>query len=291
MPKKKSKENLRGGRFNENEDNFIRSNHALMTDSELAKALNRTEKSVTNRRYRLGINTSKSKPKLTTKHREAYLANLNDDDRKKEIEKEIKLSSTYRSICESLSPDEQMYYVEKYVDFMMDPTVETMTAMEKDALHQLILAEIRIIRYMAEERKWHRILDEWDPLLGKKPYPISRSKEIAECQSLILKCQHSLNVERIQRLKDSNDQSFTFANLIKEMKNPQTRYRMGLEAQMLKVITEKTYNDLLGTNIFSGRKDGFNLALNFRDKESVDNLKGNFLPSIKDEEEKENKEE
>lgn len=290
MPNKKKTKNIQDsfiskvtGRFTKSEDNFIKNNHHLMTDKAIADALNRNPKSVTNRRNKLKLNTKRNKTKLTKKHREAYVASLDDDDRRKFFEKEIRSSARFRSASRSLLDHEQAYYIEKYVDFMLDPTIETMTAMEKDALHQLLLTEVRINRYMAEEKEWKDMVDGWDyKAHGKPPAPISRAKEIRECQEVILKCQQSLNVERKQRLKNQSDQSISFTNLIKEMKNPQIRYKMGAEATMLKIIAEHYYNTKLGKNIFSGHDRSFDVDRNFRDGKAPD-LPDDFLPPVEDE--------
>jgi hypothetical protein len=270
---------IKKGRFTDAEDKFIRDNHEKMTDKEISEALGRNQKSVTNRRTKIGLQTKRNKPKLTTKHRESYLASLDDNERKKFFEKEIMSSARLRHIMGSLDTGEIDYYIEKYIDFMMDPTVETMTAMEKDALHQMLVAEIRINRHMKDERRDREMVEAKNL---ERP-PISRAKEIRECQEVILKCQTSLNVERRQRLKNQSDQSITFTNLIKEMKDPGIRHRMGLEATMLKVIREKFYNSHLGTNIKSGKDKGFDISRNFRDGKTPENISDEFLPRVKDE--------
>lgn len=270
------------GTFSSSEEDFIRNNHSTMTDKAIGEALNRDPKSVTNKRTKLGLNTKRNKPKLTAKYRDAYIATMDEPERKKFHEKEVISSARYRAIQGSLTQDECSYYVEKYIDFMLDPTIETMTAMEKDALHQLLLSEIRISRHMKEEKTYNDMIENWDiGEHGKPPAPISRAKEIRECQEVILKCQTSLNVERKQRLKNQTDQSITFTNLIKEMKNPQTRHRLGLEATMLKVVAEQFYNSHIGKNIFSGHGKKFDISKNFRDGNKPD-LPDEFLPSVKE---------
>jgi hypothetical protein len=278
------KEGLVRGRFSSEEDDFIRNNHNSMNDKAIAAALNRDVRSVTNRRGKLGIQTRRNKPKITEEHRDAFLATLDEKDRRKFFEKEVRASARFRAVCDSLTVQEQNYYIEKYTDFMLDPTIETMTAMEKDALHQLLLAEMRINRHMAEEKEWLNLIKDWDTSNGKPPAAISRAKEIRECQEVILKCQASLNVERKQRLKNQRDQSITFTNLIKEMKNPQTRYKMGVEATMLKVIAEQYYNGKLGKNIFSGNERSFDMSKNFREG-AVPDLPEDFMAAVKNEEE------
>lgn len=268
------------GRFGKKEDDFLMHNHNTMTDKKLAEALGRTVKSVTNRRDKLGLKTSRNKPKLTEKYREAYVASLDDKGRKAFFKKEVTTSEQYRSIFDALDEHEHKYYVEKYIDFMSDPTIETMTAMEKDALHQLILSELRIVRHFREEKAYNDKIKDWNPTNGKPPHPISRAKEIRECQEVVIKMQASLMVERKQRLKDQSDQSMTFTNLIKEMKDPQNRNRLGIEAAMLKVIAEKTYNDKVDNkNIQSGRNQKFDLSRNFREGK-IPELPDEFMPKV-----------
>lgn len=274
------------GRFSKKEDDFLMHNHNSMTDKQLAEALGRNVKSVTNRREKLGLKTSRNKPKLTEKYRESYVAGLDNTERKKFFEKEVKSSEQYRSIFDALDEHEHKYYVEKYVDFMSDSTIETMTAMEKDALHQLILSELRIVRHFREEKAYNDKIKDWDPAHGKPPTPISRAKEIRECQEVVIKMQASLMVERKQRLKDQSDQSITFTSLIKEMKDPRNRNRLGIEATMLKVIAEKTYNDKVKSkNIVSGRDKQYDLSKNFRGG-IVPDLPKDFLPKVKNEDER-----
>lgn len=274
--------NFKTGRFSKEEDDFLMHNHSTMTDKQLAEALGRTVKSVTNRRDKLGLTTNRNKPKLTKNYREAYVASLDDKDRKKFFEKEVQSSEQYRSMFDALDEHEHKYYVEKYVDFMSDPTIETMTAMEKDALHQLILSELRIVRHFREEKAYNDKIKDWDPANGKPPPPISRAKEVRECQEVVIKMQTSLMVERKQRLKDLSDQSITFTSLIKEMKDPRNRNRFGIEATMLKVIAEKTYNDKVKSkNIISGKNKTFDLSVNFREGKIPD-LPDNFLPKVKE---------
>ena len=276
---------IKKGRFTEAEDDFIKSNHGTMTDRELADALGRNQKAISNRRARLGLNTSRSKPKLTADHREAYVASLDSTERGEFFKTEVVKSALFKSVKIALTPEEQDYYIEKYVGFMSDPTIETMTAMEKDALHQLLLAEIRVARHMREEKEYNDRIKEWRPTNpdSKPPAPISRAKEIRECQEVILKCQHSLNVERVQRLKNQSDQSITFTNLIKEMKDPGLRMRLGQEAGMLKFIAERFYNNRQEKNFFSGHGRKYDESKNFRQGQPPPEGQ-EFLPPVQKEE-------
>lgn len=271
------------GRFSKEEDETIRTSYGTRSAAEIARDLRRATKSVENRVTKLGLRSPQKKPNLTkSQHREAYVATLTDDERKEFFGKEVRASSRYRSVIDAFSDHERDYYIEKYVEFMMDPTIETMTAMEKDTLHQMLLAEIQIQRYMREEKQHSDILADWDGQ-GPPPPPFSRAREIKDCQDVIMKCQKSLMVERAQRLKDQSDQSVTFTNLIKEMKDPRNRHTLGNEAAMLKLIAEQTFNSKLGTNIVSGSDRKFDLARNFVDGE-VPELPTEFLPPVEENE-------
>lgn len=276
---------LKRGRFSKTEDQYIQDNHEQMTDKQIGDALNRDETSISNRRKRLGLQNSRSKPRLTKKHRQAYVAQLDDEERKKFFEKEIVKSSRYKSIQNAFSQDEKKYYVEQYVEFMMDPTIETMTAMERETLHNMILAQVEVQRIL-EEEKMHKDMVKALVQQGKIKNPaeipvFSRYRDLKDAQEIIAKCQKSLMVERQQRLKDQSDQSVTFTNLIKELKDPRNRYRLGVEAAMLKVITEQTYNSRLGKNIFTGSGRSYDMSKNFRDG-NVPELPDDFLPSVDD---------
>ena len=102
-----------------------------------------------------------------------------------------------------------------------------------------------------------------------------------------MKCQASLNVERKQRLKNQSDQSITFTNLIKEMKDPSLRHRLGQEAAMLRYMGQAYYNDKLGTNMISGKELGYPIERNFKPGQAPkkDELSADFLPKVSDENE------
>lgn len=288
MSQKKNSKGFVSGRFTKSEDQHLHDNYKTKSHADMARALGRDPKSVTNRLNKLGLKSGNKKPKLTAKNnREAYVATLTDTDRKKFFEKEIVASSRYRACQDAMNNNERRYYVEKYVEFMMDPTIETMTSMEKGILHAMILAEIQIQRYMKEEKESK---DNVDKLVSQGNIhnpgaiiPVSRAREIKDAQEIIMKCQASLMVERKQRLKDQSDQSVTFTNLIKEMKDPRNRFRLGAEAAMLKVITEQTYNSKLGNNILSGSGRKFDMSKNFRGSD-VPELPEEFLPPVGDDE-------
>jgi hypothetical protein len=254
------KKELKSGRFSKKEQKFIKDNYRVMSDREIADTLNRELISIRNFRQKRKLTTVQGDKKNFDKTKDSYVLSLDDNQKRAHFEKEVKSSAMFRSLQKSLTKEELDYYVEQYVDFMMDPTIETMTAAECDMVHQKIIAEVRIHRYLDEE---------------KRKKDISRAKEIEGCQAIIMKCQQSLNVERRQRLKDQSDQAVTFTNLIRDLKNPVVRNTTGREAAMLKFIAEKFYNDTLGKNIISGKEKKFDLNPIFK-KQVPTELSSNF---------------
>ncbi len=269
MPENKNLINNDGivtGKFTTKEEKFIRENFHQFTDEEMARSLNRNRLSITNKRIQMKLGTKKeAKIKDINKFRGSYIASLDESEKNDFYRKELHGSSTYKSVKDILNLKELDFYENKYIDFMTDPTIETMTAMEKDTWHEMVMAQIRIIRYMREEK---------DSNSGQK---ISRSREIAECQKIVQDCQKSLNVERSQRLKNQSDTAINFTSIIRELKDPTIRRQIGYEAAMLKYIAEKYYNKHLGTNIISGKDDMYALSILFKDEVEPSGLSGEFI--------------
>jgi hypothetical protein len=254
-----------------------------MTDKQVGAKLNRDPKAVSQCRSRLGLMHRKNKSGKSEKPATGTAVSatpiISDEDKKELVIRQLVSSPKYSALKDVLTEQELKMYIDKYVGFMMDPTIESMTFMEEDALNQCIIAEIRMYRLLKEEKDdRQRAIDE-----DGRPH-IDKSKAIRECEEIILKFHRSLNVEREQRLKTQADQSKTFVNLVREMKNPANREKMGREAAMLKYIAEKWYNDNLMTDdnkegpIRSGNDIKFNIGSIFKDGSEPEGLASDFLP-------------
>lgn len=263
--------------FSKKDVEFVRGNYRTMTDEQIGQVLKRSAQTIRNFRSRHGLITVQGDKKSQGNiNKIPPTSAMEPNERKAHFTKEVKASAVFKALTNTLDSSEQEYYVEKYTNFMSDPTIETMTSMEKDALHQLIINEIRINRYMKEEK------DDRD--LAKKDgrIPISRSREIRDCEEIIMKCHTSLNVERKQRLKDQSDQSITFTNLIKDLKNPTIRNIAGKEAAMLKYMGESFYNDRLSKNIISGQNTPYDISKDFKGNVVPDGLSSNFIMTVQE---------
>ena len=252
------------GRYSKEEDDFIHKNYTMMTDQEIANALNRDRKSIENRRVKLGLNNKKEK-KVSGDFREEYMKNLSEDDRFKTHLKELRASATYKQLKEIMEAKELKYYEEKWVGFMMDPSIETMTMPEKDQLHELIMCQIQLLRLAKEER-----------ICLASGEKFTRGPDVRAYQDAVMKYQQQLNATRQQRLKNKTDSAMTFTNLIREMKNPELRRTLGYEAAMMKYIAEKFYNARMGSNIHSGNPKAFDVDSMFKDGKEPEGLHGRF---------------
>jgi len=266
------RDTFKRGRSTKEEDAFITANINAMTNRQMADSLKRKTHFVANRikvlelRRESTISEKLSKPS-------SFLHTMNDKEKAKYFRTEVTLSATFRALKKSFTDAEQQYYIDKYANFMLDPSIETMTAMEKDALHELIVNQVRINRWMQEEKEDKELVVKQK--LNRQS--ISRSREIKEAQELIAKYQKSLNVEREQRLKNQSDQSVTFNNIIRDLKSQKSRIQAGQEAAMLKYIAERSYNHALGTNIISGKDKTFDIGKLFHDGKAPD-LSADFIP-------------
>lgn len=246
------------GRFSKSEEAFIKQNYLSMSDKEIGDALNRDHNSIMQYRKRNSLNKKgvKIKPSFSSENemkKKSYINNVPEQEKKRIFLEELRSTAQYRTTVKSLTSDEKHFYEERYLDFMMDPTVETMTSSEKDTLHRKTITEIRLLRFLEDEKT----------LRATPGSNANKSKEIQECQDTIYKCEKSLNVTREQRLKDGQDQSINFTNIIKELQDPNKRTEIGYEAAMLKYRAEKLYKERLNENIIAGDETPPDLDDNF----------------------------
>ncbi len=280
------------GRPTREDEDFVKSHYHTMTDDEMGESIGRSGRSIETIRTRLGF--IKERGPLENKvapgkARRSYVASLDDEDKRTFFLKELKKSSTYKALVKALVNDEERdthisFYEQKYIDFMTDPSVETMTSPERDMWHELTLAQIREFQYLRREGETQTIYRSGQEIEIDRDY----SKEIAQCQEIIRKCHESLNVTRVQRLKNANDSAINFTEVIKELRSPEIRRQAGDQAAMFKYIAERHYNDHVGTNIISGNDHRYDVDQNFKSGEEPKELDGDFTGEkvLKEEEQK-----
>jgi hypothetical protein len=258
------------GRFSNKEEEFIRTNYMTMTDREIADALRRDVKSIQRKRDNMGLADKRKKhfKQVGKRSRDSYLSSLSDSDRKTVFTKELHGSALYKKVKSVLTPDELKFYEEKFIEFLTDPTIQTVTGPERDILHEMIMAQIRRFRLMEAEK---------DERIDKGNMSYSKAKEISECDNTIRKCQEALNVTRKQRMKDSSDQAIHFANVIKELQDPNVRRAVGAEAAMLKFMAEAWYNEHMGKNIRTGQEEPYDISRLFHDGAEIGEISSDFM--------------
>ncbi len=273
------------GKWSQDDKNFLSANYLLLTDQQIANRLDRTRASVTKTRERMKL-TKATEPKkdIEGQYRGSYISGLSQGDKESFLLAELKRTAQFKQTKAVLQKHEIEFYQERYMDFMMDPTIETMTSAEKDTLHRKTLAEVRLLRFMAEEK---RALDSFNAIeLNKKltdqekeeqrKWIANKSKEIGDCNSVIKECEKSLNVTREQRLKNSSDQAVNFTTLIKDLQNPTIRSEVGNEAAMFRWMTRKDYNEKIGKRIHSGKNDKYDTNLEFKSGVEPSGLSNDF---------------
>jgi hypothetical protein len=276
-----SKKAFRPGRPTVKDEDFIKDNYQVMTDTEMADVLGRSKRSVQHIRTRLGLEKKKGPKERVdpNKARESYVNSLEDDEKRTFFLKELRKSSMYKAFVTVIAKDpvQQKYvafYEQKYIDFMTDPSVETMTSPERDIWHEMTMAQIRELQYIRKEHEEKKTIVTKDGAEIEIDYDFSR--EINQCQETIRKCHESLNVTRAQRLKNANDSAVNFTEVIKELRHPEIRRKVGDQAAMFKYIAERHYNDHLGQNIISGNSHRYDVDQNFKNGEEPRELDGDF---------------
>jgi len=269
-PEEKDDSGLKKGPFSKNEKKFIRDNYLSMSDKAIADEFGRDARSVENWRQKNGFDKKGRevrKPQSPRKSKRKYVDALDDESKEKFYLLELRRSPLYMALVRAFRKSaEKKHFIKiyeaKFVEFMMDPTIETMTAMERDIWHEMTLAQVREMDYLRRENeKEIRYTNDGAEYETTPDF----AREIAQCQDTVRKCQESLNVERRQRLKNSNDQAINFTEVIKELRSAATRRSAGDEAAMLRYIAHRHYNDHLGENILSGSEDKFDLGAQFKE--------------------------
>lgn len=261
--------------FTKKEKAFIHDNYETMKDSQMARALSRTKSSIKN--YRIRNNLIKPAQGVraagpTRANMQNYVGSLDEFDKRDHFLRELRASPLYKAFKNACDNDRNYIrlYEKKYVEFMMDPNIETITTTERDSWHEMTVAQIRELEYIRKEKEPVMRIDKDGN--AYEIYP-NYAREISECTKIIQKCQESLNVERKQRLKDGSDQAINFTEVVKELRSSAMRRKAGEEAAMLKYIAERHYNDHLGKNIASGK---FDLNQNFKEGKEPEDLDGDF---------------
>lgn len=273
---------VKKGQWSDEEKNLLMANYLLLTDEEMSRKLGRTRTSVSKMRTRMKLSkTDEPIPDTKGQHRGSYVSALDEGDKRKFLMKEMRRTAQYKSTKQILRSEELEFYEERYIEFMMDPTIETMTSAEKDTLHRKTLAEIRLHRFLEEEKRAIDTFADYDnedteEREERRKYITNKSKEISDCNTVIKECEKSLNVTREQRLKNSNDQAVNFTTLIKDMQNPALRVEVGYEAAMFRWMARKDANEKSGEHILSGRDEQYDLGKEFKSGVEPEGVSNDF---------------
>lgn len=271
---------FRRGKLSGKEKDYILVHWQYMTDEEIGEELGRSGESI--RKFRQSRSLSKidgDKVNKAVTGKRKYLKTLDQYEKRAYHLDQLKKSITYKELSRTLDDNELRFYEQKYIDFMSDPTVETVTHMERDMWHEMTISQIREMMYIRKEREPTITYDHNG--MEVRTYPDYSSK-IQNCQENIRRCQEALNVTRRQRLKDSNDQAINFTEVVKELRSPATRRQVGDQAAMFRYICERHYNDHVGDDpledppILSGDASKYDVDQHFKTGKEPEGLNGDF---------------
>ena len=271
---------IKFGKVSKEDEEFVKNHYKTMSDEEMATVIKRSRRSIIAIRNKFNLSKKHIRSKKTgssEKVRKSYIASLDDDSKRDFLLGELRKSSMYKALVAALEKDSHKkhhieFYEQKYIDFLMDPSVETITSPERDIWHEMTLAQIREFQYIRKEGDKRVVYKGGE----KIEIDIDYSKEIAKCQEIVSKCHESLNVTRQQRLKNMNDSAITFAEVIRELRSPETRRRAGDNAALFKYMGERHYNDHLNKNIISGDNFKYDIGFNFKEGIEPGGLNGDF---------------
>lgn len=233
---------LKKGRWEAWEKDYLYKHFDTSTDAELAAHLGRSKTSVIEMRRKLGIKKNKKKVdpevinEMMHKHRELQettsVQDLDDAQQRRFWLNDLEGSAQWERCKLAFDSNELNVYRNKYVEMMM--SLETVTEVEKGSVHLMISSMIRIDRYQQLEKEYRDMAEGGDPEAAGKA--ISLHREIKDTFEMYMKAEDALNVSRKQRIKEEGDQRLNLIELLKELDSKEARDKLGREADALKHI-------------------------------------------------------
>lgn len=226
-------------RWTSDELEFLRNSYLNMTDAEIALKIGKDEKSITNKRTRMGFFKN-----LAAAHEDKLTSvyTITDEQKKNIAVKNFRESRWYKNAEEILlktdSFSELQTYEDKWVGFITNS--DELTPTEQESLHIMILMSIRVDRYhRLEKMSLVRALEQTNPDLRR-----DFQKEIRECAEQFAVMQKNLHATREQRIKEQGQKTLSFLTLLREMTEREKESRISREAAALEYnasMQEKDY--------------------------------------------------
>ncbi len=235
---------LKSGRWEPYEKDYLRNNYDSNTAAELAEHLSRSKTAIIEMKRTMGLKKNKKqiKPEEITaelaKHTELKEStptqDLSDAQERRFHINELIESPNWQECILMFDEQELEVYKKKHVETMM--TLETVNEIEKGSIHVMIMSFIRMNRYQKLEKEYRDMAEGGDSDAAGKA--ISLHKEVRDSVEIYMKAQDELSASRKQRIKEEGDQRLNLIELIRELDEKQAREKMGKEADALALITK-----------------------------------------------------
>lgn len=230
------------------EDEVIRGDWMHSTDAQLAEKLSRSEEAIYKRRKILGLRKPGGKPRLETRKdaifdnpTEYNLSRLSKEDRIKFYKTKFNKNLRFPWLERTLLPDELEYYQLKYIEII--ESLDTLTSIEEDLLHNMIMKEIQIIR-MQEQIKTELQRYSDDESEDKRPPQQWLYKDLQEAEKQYVSYQEKLKLTREQRLKTDNEEKVNISTLVRSYLDSINREKAGNLAGEIAFAASKCKEDM-----------------------------------------------
>lgn len=234
--------------YSTEEEKFIKENWKTSTDIEIGKVLNKKPDSIKRKRKAMGLIKRSGRPSIKevkqakiemaeTTPSQLSLASLDKQERLEIYKKNFNKNPRYASLLQELHSGELELYKHKYIEFM--DSIDTITNIEEDALHHMIMADItisrvrRMIKQMEEEKE-----NENQPLV----YGLYETLEKAEKKWQDY--QKLLKVTREARLKEHKEEKENFSTIVNAYRNKTIKQEMGDKAALMDYYKSRCQEDM-----------------------------------------------
>ncbi|MHA2063178.1 MAG: hypothetical protein ACXABY_02235 [Candidatus Thorarchaeota archaeon] len=241
------------GRWDEWEEQYLRTHWQTMTDKEIGEKLSREEDAITRKRKLLGLKkgangrpSNKSREVAAQRPNELSLAQLPKVERLKFYKSQFNESWRFPHLKKVLLDDEVDYYRHRYIGVI--DAMDSITYAEEDLVHCMIMCDVQIMRIqelIRSELKAYKDSDADDDT--RRPPPQYLYKDLGDAEGRYVKLQEKLNLTRQQRLKENKEEDITIVSIVTnllERRNRADADRLAGELDYFKNRAKKDMNKM-----------------------------------------------
>jgi len=236
------------GRWQAWELQILKTHWQSMTDKEIGERLGRDADAIYRKRRVLGLQKGNGRPTNDSRKKAAMeqpteysLAQLSKDERVKFYKSQFSSNWRYKHLLRILLAGEVEYYKHKYIE--MINSMDSITIVEEDLLHNMIMCEIQIIRIQEQiktELEAFKDADDDDA----RPPPQYLYKDLNDSEQRYIKYQRELNLTRQQRMKDNREEDVTIATIVQGLLDKRNRADADRLAGEMGYFSKRCRNDM-----------------------------------------------